>query len=187
MNRFITFGKKKIIVITAAGMVVLFIVFGIIYKAAESPPKTYLKIMDKRVDLQVMNVHYTEATDEGIKWEIKADSAQYRKKENIALFKNPNIKLMMPDGREFVLTGSEGCLHEDSKNIEISGNINLISNNGDLFKTDYMNYSGAEKRCYTDAQVSMKNGKIQIEAKGMSLSLKNEHLTLSSRVKACLN
>jgi LPS export ABC transporter protein LptC len=78
-------------------------------------------------------------------------------------------------------------LHEDTKNIEISGNINLVSNNGDQFKTDYMNYSGAEKRCYTDAQVSMKSAKIQIEAKGMSLSLKDEHLELLSRVKACLN
>lgn len=187
LNRLINVGKRKIIVIISVSAVVLFTLLGIIYKAAEAPPKKYIKIMDKHVDLQVMNVHYTEVTDEGVKWEIKADSAQYRKKESIAIFKNPNIKLVMPDGREFVLTGSEGCLHEDTRNIEISGNINLVSNNGDQFKTDYVKYSGAEKRCYTDAHVSMKGARIQIEANGMSLSLKDEHLELLSGVKACLN
>jgi len=188
LKRLIIFRKKKIIILVAVGLVALFIVSGIIYKmSGKTPQKTILKIMADHVDLQVMNVHYTEATDEGVKWEINADSAQYRKEENLAVFKNPNIKLLMPNGSVFVMTGNEGILHQDSKNMEISGNINLVSNNGDHFKTDHLSYSGIEKRCYTNAPVNMKNSRIQIDAKGMSLSMKDEHQTLLSGVKANLH
>jgi len=188
LKKLITTRKNKIIILAAVSLVVLFIVSGIIYKVSgKTPQKTLLKIMADNVDLQVMNVHYTEATDEGVKWEIKADSAQYFKKENLAVFKNPNIKMLMRNGRVFVMTGNEGVLYQDSKNMEISGNINLVSNNGDHFKTDHLSYSGIEKRCYTNAPVHMKNSRIQIDAKGMSLSMKDEHLTLLSGVKANLH
>jgi len=188
LKRLITIGNKRIVILAVLCFAVLSIVSGVIYKVSGNrPQKTLLKIMDSTVDLQVMNVHYTEATDEGVKWEIKADSAQYRKKENLAVFKNPCIKLIMPNGRVYVMTGSEGFVHQDSKDMEISGNINLTSSNGDEFKTNHLSYSGIEKRCYTPAPVTMKNSRIQVDAKGMSLSLKDEQLTLLSGVRAVLN
>lgn len=188
LKRLITYRNKKVIIIAALCLAVISVVSGILYRMSEKKPqKTLMKIMADSVDLQVVNVHYTEATNEGVKWEIKADSAQYRKKENLAVFKNPDIKLIMPSGRVFVMTGNEGMVHQDSKDMEISGNINLVSNNGDQFKTERLSYSGSEKRCYTHAPVTLKNSRIQIDANGMSLSLKDEHLTLFSGVKALLH
>jgi LPS export ABC transporter protein LptC len=180
--------RKKILIVLAVGLAVLLILAGIRYTVSEKTPrKTSLKIMDDQVDLQVMKVHYTEATEEGVKWEVNADSAQYRRKENLAVFKNPRIKLMMPNGRTFVLSGTEGSLNQDSKDMELSGNVLLVSNSGDSFKTDSLKFSGREKRCYTSSSVSLKNSRIQVDARGMSISLKEEHLTLLSEVKAYLH
>jgi len=187
-KQLITSRKKKILTLIAGVFAALLIILGIMYIVPEKTPrKTPMNIMDDQVDLQVMKVHYTEATAEGVKWEINADSAQYRKKENLAFFKKPGIKLTMPNGRSFMMTADEGWLHQDSKDMEVSGNIHLVSNNGDEFETDHLSYSGLEKRCYTSAPVRMKNSRIQIEAKGMSLSLKDEQLTLLSGVKATLH
>ncbi|SEM26386.1 LPS export ABC transporter protein LptC [Syntrophus gentianae] len=180
--------RKKRLILSAGCLAVLLILAGIVYTVTEKTPrKTPLKIMDDQVDLQVMNVHYTEATEEGVTWEVHADSAQYRKKENLAVFKSPKIKLMMPNGRSFVLSGKEGYLHQDSKDMELSGDVQLASNNGDSFKTDLLKYSGSEKRCYTNSPVSFRNSRIQVDAKGMSISLKDEHLSLLSGVKAYIH
>jgi LPS export ABC transporter protein LptC len=185
----LTLLRNKKILLISAGCLAAFSIAALIFSVVpeKAPRKTPLKIMDDQVDLQVMKVHYTEATEEGIKWEVNADSAQYRKKENLAVFKNPRIKMMMPDGRNFVLSGNEGFLHQDSKDMELSGDVLLVSNNGDAFKTDSLKYSGQEKRCYTTAQVSLKNSRLQIDARGMSISLKDEHLSLLSEVKAQLH
>jgi len=130
--------------------------------------------------------HYTEATEEGVIWEVHAESAQYRKKDNLALLKNPKITLTMPDGRIYVLTGKEGTLKQDSKDMKLTGDVHLQSNNGNSFKTDEVTYSGREKRCHTGSPVSLKNSRMQIDATGMSISLADEHLTLLSGVKACI-
>jgi len=187
-KKLIELRNRKILIVFAGCLAVLSIAAVIFYLVSEKTPrKTPLKIMDDQVDLQVMKVHYTEATEEGVKWEVNADSAQYRKKENLAVFKNPKIKLMMPNGRIFVLSGNEGFLHQDSKDMEISGDVRLVSNNGDSFKTDSLKFSGREKRFFTTSPVSLKNSRIQIDAKGMSISLQDEHLSLLSEVKAILH
>jgi len=186
-KRLITSRKKKIMITAAVCLAALIIFAGIFYPGSEKKPgKPLVKVMDNAVDLQVVNVHYTEATSEGVKWEVKADSAQYRKKENLAVFKNPSIKLTMVNGRSYVMSGREGWLRQDTKDMEISGGIQLLSNNGDSFKTEQLSYTGAEKKCYTPGPVTIKNSRIQIEAQGMSLSLKDEHLTLHSGVRAYL-
>ena len=179
--------KKKILIVSAGCLAVFFVMGGILYTLnKEEPRKTPEKVMGDQVDLQVMNVHYTEATEEGVIWEVHAESAQYRKKDNLALLKNPKITLTMPDGRIYVLTGKEGTLKQDSKDMKLTGDVHLQSNNGNSFKTDEVTYSGREKRCHTGSPVSLKNSRMQIDATGMSISLADEHLTLLSGVKACI-
>lgn len=174
-------GTKIIIGLIALAVIV---VFGIFIIGKQKTPEKMLKILPDKVDLQIKDVRYTDVAESGMKWEVTADTARYLKKDNIALFEKVAVKLMTEDGKTFLLTGDKGRVRTDTKDMNVSGNVKIISNNGDSFTTDYLNYSNSEKRFYTDSSVMMENPRIKIRGKGMSLSLKDEKMALLSGVKA---
>jgi LPS export ABC transporter protein LptC len=152
----------------------------------KEPGKALLKIMSDRVDLQVRNVHYTEVGDSGMKWEIRADAARYQKKENLAVFDKLAIKLIMKDGMTFVMTGDNGRLNTESKDMEIEGNVGIVSENGDRFATDRLRYRNADKVIETDRPVVMENETVHVSGVGMVVSLEGKRVDILSQVRARL-
>lgn len=149
----------------------------------KTSPKTLLKVMADNVDLQVRNVVYTDVGQSGEKWEIKADTARYLKKENLALFDKVKIKMVTAEGKTFVMNGDRAKLHTDTKNVEISGHVEIISDRGDRFSTDLLRYTDADSTVRTDGEVTMKGDQVQIQGTGMILNAKQGQLSLLSKVK----
>jgi LPS export ABC transporter protein LptC len=149
----------------------------------KTSPKTLLKVMADNVDLQVKNVLYTDVGQSGEKWEIRADTARYHKKENLAFFDKVQVKLVNPEGKTFRMTGDQGKLQTDTKNIEISGNVEILSDRGDRLRTDVLHYTHAENAVHTDGAVTMWGNNMQIRGIGMILNMKQGQLSLQSSVK----
>jgi LPS export ABC transporter protein LptC len=176
--------KRKTVIIVSILTVVLSVAAIIAIGLLRSPEKALLKIMSDRVDLQVKNVHYTEVGDSGMTWEIRADTARYQKKENLAFFDQVTVRLVMKDGRVFVMKGDQGRFNTQSRDMEIEGNVGIVSENGDRFATDRLMYRNAEKRVETDRPVVMENGSVRISGVGMIFSLDEKKVTLLSKVRA---
>lgn len=150
----------------------------------KEPGKALLKIMSDRVDLQVRDVHYTEVGDSGMKWEITADAARYQKKENLAFFDKLEIKLVMKDGMTFVMTGDHGRLNTESRDMEIEGNVGIVSENGDRFATDRLRYRNVDKVIETDRPVVMENEMVRVSGVGMVVTLEGKKVSILSQVRA---
>jgi LPS export ABC transporter protein LptC len=75
----------------------------------------------------------------------------------------------------------------DKKDIQIKGNVVIVSDTGDRFSTDYLNFNDAEKKAYTDAPVTMENKRMKIKGTGLTLYINTGELKLSSLVKAKIN
>jgi LPS export ABC transporter protein LptC len=179
--------KKNPILI---GLVVIVIVAtGVLFFVGKKSPSevNQIKILSDNVDLQVRDVLYTDVGDSGLKWEIKADTASYMKSEQLAVFDKVTAKIIMQDGMTFVMTGNKGRMNTETKDLDISGDVTVTSNQGEHFTTDVLKYSNAEQRIYTDSQVVMENARMRIRGTGMSLSLKDRNVTLSSKVTARIN
>ncbi len=176
--------KRKTVLIVAILTVILSVAAILAIGLLRSPEKALLKIMSDRIDLQVKNVHYTEVGDSGMTWEITADTARYRKKENLALFDQVTVRLVMKDGRVFVMNGDRGRFNTQSRDMEIEGNVGIVSENGDRFATDLLLYRAAGKRIETDRPVVMENGSVRISGVGMILTLDEKKVTLLSNVRA---
>jgi len=176
--------NKKTIIIGSVVFLVLAAVVFLILRAEYSSEDNRIKILSDNIDLQVRDVLYTDVADTGLKWEIIADTAKYMKNENLAVFDNLKIKVIMQDGKTFVMTGKSGRMNTETKNIEISGNVTIVSDRGDRLTTDILKYSGSEKRFYTDSPVVMENARMQVRGTGMTLSLNDQGVSLLSKVKA---
>jgi len=175
--------KTVLIVVILAAVLVLAAILAV-GMIGKTPEKAFLKIMSDRVDLQVKNVRYTEVGDSGMKWEIMADTASYQKKENLAIFDKVTVRLVMKDGGTFVMTGDRGRFDTASRDMEIEGNVGIVSENGDRFTTDRLRYRNAGKRIETDRPVVMENRSVRVSGVGMIFSLEGKKVTLLSQVRA---
>jgi LPS export ABC transporter protein LptC len=175
-------GKKTFLI---SGLLVLFaLAAALLVGIRKEPPKVLLEKMAEKVDLQAKNVRYTQVGSSGMKWEITADSAQYRKQENLALFDNLRARVIMKDGRVFVMTGDEGVLNTQSKDMDIRGNVVVVSEDGDTFRTDRVRYRESLKRIETDRPVVMESKHTRISGVGMVLNLKDQTMAILSGVQA---
>lgn len=177
--------KKKTAVI--CGFIVclaVIVIVAIVVFEKRKTPEPLLKILPDKVDVQIKDVHYTDVAESGMKWEIKAATARYVKKDQVAFFEKIAVRLMTKEGKTFLLTGDQGVLKTDIKDMTVSGNVKILSDNGDTFSTDDLHYINKERRFHTASSVTMENPRIRIRGKGMSLSLEDEKLSLLAGVKA---
>lgn len=179
--------KKSIIISLIVFVLIAILITAVaIIKINVKKPVNLLKALPD-VDLQIKGFNYTEVGEANAKWEVKADTATYDKKQNLAVFDRVQIKLTMSDGKVFVMSADKGRMFTDKKNIEIKDNVVIISDTGDKFSTDHLNYNDAEKKFYTDAPVTMENKRMKITGVGLTLSMNTGELNLSSPVKAKIN
>jgi len=150
----------------------------------KAPHEPNLKVLSDKVDAQIKDVLYTEIGDGDLKWEIKADTVRYVKKENLAIFENVAVRLVAAGGRTFIMTGDRGEYSTDKKDIRIFGNVRVITDRNDTFSTEHLRYTNADKSITTDAPIVMKNDLMQISGRGMTLSLKKRELSVLAQVKA---
>ena len=177
--------KKKVILLSI--LVIVLAAAVVIGYVIRDKPKNILKILPDQVDLQIKDFVYTEVGEANSKWEVKAQTAQYNKKQNVAVFDRVQIKLTTVEKKVYVMTGDKGQMLTDKKDIEIKGNVAIVSESGDRFTTDYLKYSDAEKKFYTDAPVSMENKHMKITGTGLTLFTNTGELNLKSSVKAKIN
>ena len=85
------------------------------------------------------------------------------------------------------MTGDKGEMLTDKKDVEIKGHVEIRADTGEKFSTDYLRYSDAGKKIYTDAPVSMESKRIKIQGVGLSILINKGELTLASSVKAKIN
>lgn len=176
--------KTKIISAAVIAFVVLLIVVVTIISINKAKTKNILKLLPEQIDLEIKGFVYTEVGEANSRWEVKADSATYQRKQNLAIFDRVQIKLNTADGKVYLMTADKGQMLTDKKDIEINGNVVITSNEGDKFTTDYLNYSDAEKKFFTNAPVTMENNRIKIKGTGLTLFINNGKLNISSMVKA---
>jgi LPS export ABC transporter protein LptC len=180
--------KKTIITLSIiAAVMVIAVVVAIVIKNISGNHNNILKILPDHVDLQIKDFSYTEVGQQNSKWEVKAQTARYNKKENLALFDQVQIKLTTAGNKVYVMTGDKGQMLTDKKDLEIKGNVSIVSESGDRFTTDYLKYSDAEKKFFTEAPVTMENKRMKIKGVGLTLFMNTGELNLSSSVKAKIN
>jgi LPS export ABC transporter protein LptC len=143
-----------------------------------------LKILPEEVDLQAKDVLYTEVGRGDVKYEIRAKTVTYQKKDNVAEFEDVNVKLIMPKGKIYTITADRGTYNTEKKDISMAGSVVVRSDEGERITTDRLFYTDAEKRIHTASPVTMVNKNIEVKGVGLTFLLDKKQLALLSQVKA---
>jgi len=77
-----------------------------------------------------MNRLFQVSTKQGrTEWKLEAASAEMDKMKKIGRLKDVSIVFYLKSGSEVSLTADRGIIHTDSKDIEVSGNVVVVSRN----------------------------------------------------------
>lgn len=169
-----------ILIATMAGMAAF------LYQRGQKAKTAPLNVIPDHVDVQVKNVVYTDVGSEGAKWEVRADAGTYVRNEHKALFDKVTVMLVLSDGRVFKMTGDKGVLGTESKDMDISGHVTIVSREGDRITMDDLHYTDKDRSFRTNSVVVQENDRMKIQGRGMVLSLKTQQLKILSNVKALI-
>lgn len=179
VNKKVKIFAVTLIILTLAGAVI----FAVMQTTGDQKANI-VKILPEEADVRIADFVFTEVGQNNIRWEVKAKTAQYQKKRNLALFDQVELKLTTPEGKTFVMTGDQGEMLTDKKDVEIKGHVVIISDTGEKFLTDHLSYNDAQRKIYTDAPVVMESDRMKIRGVGLSILMDKGEMTLSSSVKA---
>lgn len=176
--------RKKILWLLLPVLGLLVVAMVLVFGVFREPERALLKVLSEKTDLQVRGVRFTEVSDSGMKWEVTADTARYQKQDQLAFFEKIAVKLVMKDGATYLMTGDRGTMKTDSRDLEIEGNVVIVSEKGDRFTTRRLRYRNADRVISTADPVQMESGPIRVSAVGMILPLDEKKVSLLSGVRA---
>ena len=119
-------------------------------------------------------------------WELEAKSVRQYQEQNIMVLEDVKVTFYAKEGRIFYLTGKQGKVYQDSKNVDLIGDVVLTSNDGYQLKTHSASYRHVEKIVSTPDPVEIEGEQIRMTGKGMLVDMEAKTFKILSQVKTQL-
>jgi LPS export ABC transporter protein LptC/lipopolysaccharide transport protein LptA len=145
------------------------------------------------VEQAMRGVHLVETSEGTREWELWAEEAVAFKSRNLWQLKEVRVILFAENGVEFTVTGKEGEIEIETKNLRISGNVVTKSSNGYQFMTETVSYSSQERFLISPGAVEMigpkdpKGSRLNLKGEGLRADLKSALISIDRSVRAQRN
>jgi len=177
--------------ISVAAIVILLVIGWVLFSEWREPEEKKtspsLKIVPEKVDVKADDVFFTEVGRGDVRYEIRAKTVTYQKKDNTADLEDVRVKIIMPSRQVYTITADRGSYDTNKKDISMTGHVAVKSDDGTLVTTDRLFYTDAEKKIHTTSPVTMINRDIEVRGVGLRLFVDKRQLTLLSQVKATIS
>jgi LPS export ABC transporter protein LptC len=173
----------------AAGIalgVVLFvtIVVGVLIVKGHRAPAPREEAMSSQADQALKEVHLQEDAKSGsYRWSLDAERAESLPDSGKTSLWKVTIGVQDTD-RSWKVTSDEGDLIKDTKDVELRGNVVLVSSEGLRVETTVLRWNNAEGRAWTDQPVTLYKGGGVVTGFGLDARPAEEITFIRGRVKA---
>lgn len=140
-------------------------------------------VKSSTADIRIEKARYVETKNGRKEWELEADSAQYFKDNDLTVFENVKVVFYSQKGVDYTLTGREGRLKNDSKDMDITGDVVVTSTDNYQLKTDSLKYTASIKQISTKDKVFFTGPNITIEGVGFLADLTAERASVLANVR----
>ncbi len=154
-------------------------------KASEAVEKLP-KVSTGGADMQLRKIRFVEDKQGQKTWELEAESVQQYQEQNIMVLEDVKVTFYAKEGRIIHLTGKQGKVYQDSKNVDLLGDVVLTSSDGYQLKTHSASYRHLEKIVSTPDPVEIDGEQIRLTGKGMWVNMEAKTFKILSQVKTQL-
>jgi LPS export ABC transporter protein LptC len=152
-------------------------------KRASEKDEGLPKISTEGADMRLEEIRFVEDKHGRRTWELEARQIQQYQDQNLMILKDVKVTFYSEDGRVFIVTGKEGKFYQDSKNMELVGDVMLTSSDGYRLKTQSVSYDHLKKRVTTPDPVEIEGEQIRLVGKGMVVDMEAKIFKVLNQVK----
>lgn len=143
-------------------------------------------VIPSKADIRIEKARYVETRDGRTEWELEADSAQYFKNDSLTVFENVKVVFYSQNGINYTLEGKKGRLRNDTKDMDVSGDVVVTSDDGYKLKTDSLQYNAAVKQITSKDRVVFTGPNIRIEGVGFLADMITDRVSVLANVRTVL-
>ncbi len=137
-------------------------------------------------DARLEKIRFVEDQGGRKTWELEATTVEQYQDQNVMVLENATVTFFMKDGRSFVLSGKQGKVYQDSKNMELTGDVVLTSNDGYRLKTHSIFYDDSKKKVTTSDPVEIEGEQLHLTGRGMLVDMEAKTFRILSGVRTRL-
>ena len=141
------------------------------------------KISPGEADMHLEKIRLVEDKHGQKTWELEAKAIHRYQAQNILMLEDVKVTFYTKDGRTFTLAGEKGKIHQDSKDMELVGDVVLTTSDGYCLKTHSMSYKHANKKATTSDPVEIEGKEMRVVGRGMLLDMEAKVIRILSQVK----
>jgi len=153
----------------------------------QSDPEQLIELLPKDIDLALQNLHYTQNEDGQRRWTLDADKAEYLKENSTARLEE--VRLVYYKAQSFGdvhLKADRGELAQDSRELDVWGDVVLTTERQEKFFTDRLHYSDQKRRLSTESNIRIVSPRLDLTGTGLQVDIDKGYLVVKSNVRALI-
>ena len=154
-------------------------------KASEAIEK-HPAVSTRGADTHLEKIRFVEDKHGEKTWELEAKSVYQYQSQNMVVLEDIKLTFYSKEGRTFFLTGKQGKVYQDSKNMELMGDVVLTSSDGYRLKTHSASYRDAEKVVSSSDPVEIEGEQFRLTGIGLLVHTEAKTFKILSQVKTQL-
>ncbi|WP_303720412.1 LPS export ABC transporter periplasmic protein LptC [Malonomonas rubra] len=134
----------------------------------QQDPLEVFEALPEQVDLSLEKLHYTQNEDGKRSWTLDADTAEYQRGEGQAVL--DAVQLIMYEAGQFgelKLTAEHGLFLQEQQQVDVWGDVVVVTSKGDHLYTERLRYDGQESLLTSDEKVHLVSPRMELVGTGL--------------------
>jgi LPS export ABC transporter protein LptC len=167
--------------------VVLFVsvVVGLLLAKSRGPRLDTPEPARSKADYRIKEVHLQEEDRDGARWQLDAEYGEIFEGERKTVMKKVTIRIKERT-REWTVSGDEGEMFQDTKDVELRGNVVVVSSDGLRMETNRLNWTAKDHRAWTNDPVTIQRSGVVVRGQGFESRVNDEATVIKGRVRATI-
>ncbi len=153
----------------------------------QMPAQEVLEALPSEIDLALDNLNYTETQDGRKRWTLAADRAEYLRASN--LVRLTPVQLTFFEAGAFgdlSLTAEHGELQEDTRQVDIWGDVVIVGEGGERLQTESLRYQDQQRLLSTTAPIHYQAPRMELTGVGLLVDLEKNTMLVEKDVRMLL-
>lgn len=170
--------------ITLAVILFVTVVVGVLIVKGHRASTPREEVVSTQADQEIREIHIQEdAKGGGYRWRLDAERAESFPGTGKTLLKKVTIGVEEP-GRRWKVTSDEGDLVQDTRDVELRGNVVLVSSEGLRVETTVLKWLNTEGKVWTEQPVTIYRSGGVVKGTGLDAMPSQEIAVVRGRVTA---
>jgi LPS export ABC transporter protein LptC len=161
----------------------LVVVLGLLFARSRGPRTLPPEPVQTKADYRIKEVHLQEEGRGSTRWYLDAEYGEIFEEQGKTVMRKVVVRVEEPT-RVWTVSADEGEMLRDSKDVDLRGNVVLVTNDGLRLETAHLAWAAKEQRAWTDDPVTIYRGGVVVRGQGFESRVNEAATTIKGRVRA---